>query len=152
MMTIEALASSLDPEFRLIEDLKPYAQRFSLRDFEPRQALRNFRRAVLGAGELATRLPEDIEAVLTKFRQGKFQVRVHHEHLENLTKTLDKSSNRISFALIISALLVASSLLLSQQGTVLGLLSFQTMGVLGYIIAAIIGIWLIISIIRSRHI
>ena len=92
------------------------------------------------------------ESLLTKFRQGKLQVRVHHEHLENLVKTLDKSSNRISFALIISALLVASSLLLSQQGTVLGLLSFQTMGVLGYIIAAIIGIWLIISIIRSRHI
>jgi len=152
MMTIEALATSLDPEFRLIEALKPYAQRSTLRDFEPRQALRNIRRAMQGAGDLASRLPEDVEAILTKFRHGKFQVRVHHEHLENLTKTVDKSSNRISFALIIAALLVASSLLVAQQGTVLGLLSFQTMGVFGYIIAALIGIWLIISIMRSRHI
>jgi len=152
MMTIESLATSLDPEFRLIEALKPYAQRSGLRDFEPRQVLRNVRRAMQGAGDLASRLPEDMNAVLTKFRQGKLQVRVHHEHLENLTKTLDKSSNRISFALIIAALLVASSLLVAQEGMVLGLLSFQTMGVLGYIIAAIIGIWLIISIIRSRHI
>lgn len=152
MMTIESLATSLDPEFRLIEALKPYAQKSGFRDLEPKQVLRNIRRAVQDAGDLASRLPEDINAVLTKFRQGKFQVRVQHEHLENLTKTLDKSSNRISFALIIAALLVASSLLVAQEGMVLGLLSFQNMGVLGYIIAAIIGIWLVISIIRSRHI
>lgn len=152
MMTIESLATSLDPDFRLIEALKPYARRSGLRDLEPRQMLRNMRKAMQGAGEMASRLPEDLNAVLTKFRQGKFQVRVHHEHLETLTKTLDKSSNRISFALIIAALLVASSLLVAQEGMVLGLISFQTMGVLGYVIAAIIGIWLIISIIRSRHI
>jgi len=152
MMTIESLATSLNPDFRLIEALKPYAQRSGLKDFEPRQMLRNFRKAMQGAGDLASRLPEDINAVLTKFRQGKFQMRIHHEHLENLTKTLDKSSNRISFALIIAALLVASSLLVAQEGMILGLLSFQNMGVLGYIIAAVIGIWLVISIIRSRHI
>jgi ubiquinone biosynthesis protein len=152
MMTIESLATSLNPDFRLIEALKPYAQRSGLKDFEPRQMLRNFRKAMQGAGDLASRLPEDINSVLTKFRQGKFQMRIHHEHLENLTKTLDKSSNRISFALIIAALLVASSLLVAQEGMILGLLSFQNMGILGYIIAAVIGIWLIISIIRSRHI
>ena len=151
-MTIESVATSLDPDYRLIEALKPYAQRSSLRDFEPRQVLRNFRKAILGAGDLASKLPDDLSALITKFRQGKLQVRVHHEHLENLTKTLDKSSNRVSFALIISALLVASSLLVAQEGMILGLISLQTMGVLGYIIAAIIGIWLVISIIRSRHI
>jgi ubiquinone biosynthesis protein len=151
MMTIESLATSLDPEFKLIEALKPYARRSSLRDFEPGQVLRNIRTAMMGAGDLASRLPEDINTVLTKFRQGKFQMRIHHEHLENLTNTLDKSSNRVSFALIIAALLIGSSMLVAQQGTVLGLISFQSMGVLGYIIAAIIGIWLVISIMRSRH-
>jgi ubiquinone biosynthesis protein len=64
---------------------------------------------------------------------------------------MDKSSNRISFALIIAALLIGSSLLVPQDGVVLGLFSLQTLGILGYIVAAIIGIWLIISIIRSRH-
>jgi ubiquinone biosynthesis protein len=151
MMTIESLAISLDPDFRLIEALKPYAKRSGLRDLEPAAVLRNIRRAIQDAGQLAWRLPEEVNAVLTKFRAGKFGVHVHHEHLETLTKTLDKSSNRISFALIIAALLIASSLLVAQQGLVLGLLSFQTMGIFGYIIAAIIGIWLVISIIRSRH-
>jgi ubiquinone biosynthesis protein len=55
----------------------------------------------------------------------------------------------MSFALITAALLVASSMLVAQQGTVLGLFRLQTMGIAGYVIAAVIGIWLLISISRS---
>jgi len=149
LVTIEAFARSLDPDFNIMEALKPYARRAALHDFEPKRVLRQARRVVEDASDLAARLPDDINVILTKFKQGKFQVRVHHEHLENLSKTVDKGSNRISFALIISALLVASSMLVPQQGTVLGLFRLQSMGIAGYIIAAIIGVWLIISIIRG---
>jgi ubiquinone biosynthesis protein len=151
LMTIECFATVLDPEFDIITYLKPYARRFSLRDIDPKQMLRTMRRAMGGASDLATRLPDDVNVILSKFRRGQFQMRVHHEHLENLAKTLDKSSNRISFALIVAAILVGSSMLVSQQGTVLGLFTLETLGVLGYFIAAIIGIWLVISIMRSRH-
>ncbi|OHB62033.1 MAG: hypothetical protein A2Y76_05105 [Planctomycetes bacterium RBG_13_60_9] len=149
LATLEAFARSLDPDFNIIGALKPYARRASVRDLEPKQLLRHVRRAMRDAGDLASRLPEDMNVILRKFRQGKLQVHVQHEHLETLTKTLDKSSNRISFALIIAALLVASSLLVPQQGTVLGLFRLQSMGILGYIIATIIGAWLVVGIIRS---
>lgn len=145
----EPFARSLNPDFNIMEALKPYARRAGLRDLEPKRILHQVRQAMEDAGDLAQRLPDDVNAILTKFRQGKFQVRVHHEHLENLTKTVDKSSNRISFSLIIAALLVASSMLVAQDGSVLGLFSLQTMGIAGYVIAAIIGIWLLISISRS---
>ena len=151
LATIESFATGLDPDFEIIEQLKPYARKFSLRDMDPKQMLKNARKAIHGASDLASKLPNDVNAILSKFRQGKFQLGVHHEHLEDLIKTLDKSSNRISFALIIAALLVGSSLLVPQYGMVLGLFRLQTFGVVGYVIAAIIGIWLIISIIRSRH-
>ncbi len=149
MATVESFARSLDSDFSLIEALKPYARRATLRDLQPKQVLRHVRRAVQDAGDLASRLPEDVNVILSKFRHGKFQVRVHHEHLENLTKTLDKSSNRISFSLIIAALLIGSSLLVAQEGTVWGLFRLQSLGILGYVIAAVIGGGLLVSIIRS---
>ncbi len=142
MVTIESFARSLDPDFNLTEALKPYAQRASLKDFEPKHLLHQMRQILLDAGDLASRLPEDVNVILNKFRQGKFQVRVQHEHLETLTKTLDKSSNRISFALIIAALLIGSSMLVAQQ-------NLQEMGVIGYMIAAVFGVWLLVSIIRG---
>lgn len=149
LATIESFARSLDPDFNIMEAMKPYARRSNLRDLDPKRVLRNMRRAMSDASALASHLPDDANAILSKFRQGKFQVRVHHEHLENLGNTMDKSSNRISFSLISAALLVASSMLVAQEGTVLGLFTLQTMGIVGYIIAAIIGIWLLVSISRS---
>jgi ubiquinone biosynthesis protein len=149
LITIESFALGLDPEFNTIDSLKPYAKQFITMD--PRQMLRNMRGAMQDASDLATRLPDDVNEILSKFRQGNFQLKVHHEHLENLTKTLDKSSNRISFALIIAALLIGSSLLIPQEGNVLGLMTLQTLGIFGYIAAAIIGLWLLASIIRGRH-
>lgn len=149
LATIESFARSLDPDFNIMEAMRPYARRANLRGLEPKRLMRHMRQAIADASDLAARLPDDANAILSKFRQGKFQVRVHHEHLENLTNTVDKSSNRISFSLIIAALLVASSMLVAQEGTVLGLFTLQTMGIVGYIIAAIIGIWLLIAISRS---
>jgi ubiquinone biosynthesis protein len=142
MVTIEAFAKSLDPDFNLIEALTPFARRASMRDFEPKRLRRHLRQAVQDLGALASRLPEDVNVILNKFRLGKFQVRVQHEHLEALTKTLDRSSNRISFALIIAALLIGSSMLVAQA-------NLQRMGVVGYMIAAVFGMWLLISIIRG---
>ena len=149
LVSIESFAQTMDPQFNMIQALKPYARRWHFRDLEPKQFMRHLARALQDAGELAWHLPDDVNTILSKFRQGKFLVRVQHEHLEQMIKTMDKSSNRVSFALIIAALLVASSLLIPQQGTVLGLFDLQTIGVVGYILAAIIGIWLIISILRG---
>lgn len=149
MATIESLATTLDPDFCLMEALEPYARRFSLADLDPKTVLRRFRKAVRGAGDLVSNLPDDVNSLLTKVRRGNLELRVHHEHLDSLAHSLDRSSNRISFALIIAALLVGSSLLVSQEGTVLGLFTLQTMGIAGYITAGILGIWLAVSILRS---
>jgi ubiquinone biosynthesis protein len=148
LATIESFARTLDPDFSIIGALRVFSRRFILADLEPRQVVRYLRRTLQDTADLASRLPDDLNVILRRVRQGKFQVHIQHEHLENLIKTFDRSSNRISFALIIAGLVVASSMLVPQQGTVLGL-GVQTMGVLGYVIAAIFGIWLIISILRS---
>jgi ubiquinone biosynthesis protein len=108
------------------------------------------KKAAMGAGELAGRLPEDAAAIISKFRRGQFKIHIHHEHLEELEHTLDTSSNRISFAVIIAALLVGSSLLVAQNGTVLGIISLQALGILGYLTAMGMGGWVLVSILRSR--
>jgi len=149
LMTIESFAKSMDPDFDIIEHLKPYTIQFSLRDIDPKNMLRDARKALKNAHDTAMALPEDIHLIIKKIRRGQMQMHVQHEHLDNLVKSLDKSSDRISFALIIAALLIASSMLVSQEGLILGLVQFQTLGIAGYCFAAAIGIWLLFSILRS---
>ncbi|MFZ9023212.1 MAG: ABC1 kinase family protein [Anaerohalosphaeraceae bacterium] len=151
LMTIEAFATDLDTEFQIIDHLKPYARKFSFEQISPENLFRQMRKATRGAGELAARFPEDAAAIISKFRRGNFKIHVYHDHLEELEQTLDNSSNRISFAVIIAALLIASSLLVPQTGDVLGIVSLQTLGIIGYLTAAAMGAWLLASIIRHRR-
>jgi ubiquinone biosynthesis protein len=151
LMTIESFARSLNPDFQIIESLKPYARKFALEQLNPRTVFDQMKKAVMGAGELAARFPEDAAAIISKFRRGQFKMHIHHDHLEELEQTLDTSSNRISFAVIIAALLIGSSMLISQKGAVLGIISLQALGILGYVTAMSMGFWLLVSILRSRR-
>jgi len=141
--TVESFARTLDPDFSIIQALRRFARQSSLRDWEPQRLLRYLRRATQDAGDLMARLPDDLSIILSKLRQGNIRVHIQHEHLESLIKTLDRSSDRISFALIIAGLVVASSLLVPLSGWL------QSLGIVGYLIAALLGIWLLISILRS---
>lgn len=151
LMTIESFARDLDPDFQILDHLKPYARKFKFEKLKPSEVFSQFARMAAGARDLAGRLPDDASAIMARIRRGQFRLNIHHEHLEELEDTIDNSSNRISFALIIAALLVASSLLVPQEGMVLGFLSFQVLGVIGYLTAAVMGIWMLISIIRRRN-
>ncbi|HOD81807.1 MAG: putative protein kinase UbiB [Planctomycetes bacterium ADurb.Bin126] len=151
MMTIESVAVTLDPDFQIIEYLRPFARRIQLEQISPRRTLRQAMRAVRDAADLAGNLPEDISAILEKFKRGQFQLHVQHEHLENLTRTIDVSASQISFALIIAGLLIGSSLLVTRTGMLLGLVYIQTLGVLGYVAAAVLGAWLLVSMLRGRR-
>jgi ubiquinone biosynthesis protein len=152
MMTIESLAVSLDSDFRLVERLRPYAQRLGLQEVSPRRMWRRARQSLLEALALAGDLPGDVRTILRSFRRGKVMVHVHHEHLESLVRTLDKSSDRVSFALIIAGLLVGSSFLVTQKEdtVLLGLIRVQTLGVIGYVVATVLGLGLLVSIFRER--
>jgi ubiquinone biosynthesis protein len=149
MMTIESVAVALNPEFRLIEALRPYARKMALEELDPRRLLRMARRLTRDTAQLAGRLPGDLNVILSKLLRGQFQVHIQHEHLEDLTRTFERSSNRVSFAMIIAGLLVGSSLLVTQQSHVLWIIDTQTLGILGYMVAAILGLGLLISIMRG---
>ncbi len=152
MLTLENLASNLDPEFNVVDHMQPYAQRYQMRNFDPRAMARNLHKVALDTGSLVARLPDDMQRLINKFHAGKLQMRVHHEHLDELSETLNRSSSRVSFALIIAALLVSSSMLVPQEGMVFGLATYQQLGMIGYISAAIIGVGLLVSMIRGRHV
>ena len=100
--------------------------------------------------ELTARLPGDMNVLLSKLRRGQFQLHIQHEHLESLVFTIAKSSNRISFGLIIAGLLVGSSMLVTQKGMVWGVLQYQSLGIVGYFTASFLGLWLLYSILRGK--
>ena len=61
---------------------------------------------------------------------------------------MDKSSNRLSFSVLTAAIIVASSIVI-HSGLGNKLFGFPIFGLIGYLIAAVLGFWLLIGILRS---
>jgi ubiquinone biosynthesis protein len=68
--------------------------------------------------------------------------------MERLIKDIDRSSNRLAFSVIVAAIIVGSSLLI-QSDVGSRILDLPTIGIIGFFIAFVFGVWLLISILKS---
>ena len=93
-------------------------------------------------------LPKQMKLVMRKVLRGDVQMRIRHEDMGRLIRDLDKSSNRLSFSILTAAIVIASSIVI-HAGVGVRLFGFPVFGLAGYVVAALLGIWLLIGILRS---
>ncbi len=148
LVTAEGVGRGLDPEFDILPLAKPYVKKLMLKRIGLRRGLRALQDLWEDLSDLFTHLPGDIEQILAKTKRGELVVKFEHQGLEHLILALDKSSNRLSFSLIIAALIIGSSLVM-QLNKGPQLFGFPVFGVLGFLIAGLFGLWLVVAILRS---
>ncbi|MCC7202592.1 MAG: AarF/ABC1/UbiB kinase family protein [Nitrospirae bacterium] len=148
-MTVESIVRTLAPEFNLVENIRPYAQHLLRKKlFEPKRIYSDIVRIGLEVSSLMRELPREIHHIFKRIREGRIEIEVRHEKLEGLEQHIDKASNRLSFSLIIAAIIVGSSIIMQTQIGPL-FLGFPLLGAVGYIVAGVLGLWLVWAIIRS---
>lgn len=148
LVTMEGVARQLDPEFNTIAHTRPFVERLVRERHDPR---RIFEDAVLYSSELVDILkviPKDTHEILKKVKKGTLKIEFEHIGLTKFITEMDKSSNRVSFSLVVSALIIGSSLIImaSKGPLVYG---FPVLGILGFVFAGILGLGLIIGVLRS---
>jgi ubiquinone biosynthesis protein len=150
LATVAGTALRLNPELDLLSLLRPRMRRLLAARFSPKRLKRS---AGLSAWHLASILrtaPRQMRAVLRKLSTGEWQLNVRHENLDRLARELDRSSNRLAFSIVIAAVVVGSSVVLSANPTAdLFGIPLRALGVLGYVFAVVLGALLIWAIIRS---
>jgi len=148
LVTIEGIGRQLDPDFNMFGSLRPFMERLIRQRMSPPNMAKQLGLMANAYGNLARSLPRDLKEFLNRLNRNKIKIDLEHRGLERLIADLDKSSNRISFSLIISALVVGSSLIMqTDKGP--QLFGFPALGILGYSFAAFLGLWLAIAILRS---
>lgn len=96
------------------------------------------------AGELPAALSEGLRAV----SRGEARLRLQHEPLDSFERHIDRASNRLSFSLIIAAVVVGSSLVMAFH-TGPHYEGIPLLGLIGYVIAALLGVAWAVAILRS---
>ncbi len=148
LITIEGIGRSLDPEFNLIDEVRPAVETLIRKRHSSEHLRRELKHILRDYYEITKALPGDLKELLSHITNNNFKIDLEHRGLERLIRTMDQSSNRISFSFVIGSLIIGSSLIM-QTGAGPQLFGLPALGLLGYSIAAFLGLWLAIAIIGS---
>lgn len=148
LVLAEGVGRLLDPGFEMLALAQPYLERLAFRRKVMQRQLRDWAAALEETRGLLQELPGEVRSIMGKLQRGKLKAQFEHLGLDRLIRELDRSTNRLAFALIVGALIVGSSLVV-QLDIGPKLWGLPLFGFLGFGLAAILGLWLVLAILRS---
>jgi len=148
MMLSTGIARKLDPDFDMLAAARPYVRKLVSSQFEARTISREVMALLEEYYSMVRFLPANLRVILNKLKKGQTSITLKHQGFERLIKEIDGASNRLSFSMIVAALIVGSSLIINiDKGP--ELYGYSALGMAGYLVAGVLGLWLVISILRS---
>lgn len=150
LMTLEGLGRQLDPDFQIVQHLTPFVRQVIVDRYKPGVLLKRGQRGVRDALGMLTTVPRDFARMVRDIRRGRVKIEFDLKRLDHFGHMIDHSANRLTLGLLTSALIIGSSIVMTVKGgpTLFGLPAF---GFLGFFIASLFGLVLIISIWRSSR-
>ena len=141
ILLIEEAGDKLDPHFNLTNELETFAKKMIKSKFEPGNLVGGGFNYIVEIEHLLKDLPDRLNSTLDKVEKGELELNMNHTGLDDL-------KDQLSISLIISALLIGSSIaILADKGP--KMLGISSIGFLGFVISAILGIYIIAKIMRK---
>ena len=164
LVTLEGTGQLLNPDFSLMEVMKPFQRMLILKRLSPARQLRKMRRFYLEVEQLVDALPTRLTNILEQVQSGRFDIHLDH-------RRLGPTANRLVVGLMTSALFLGSSLMLSykvppllfpsqiirEDGSVthvigpMGMYDLSMLGLTGAIVSILMGLRLMWSIRKSGN-
>jgi ubiquinone biosynthesis protein len=156
----EALGKILGSDASILEVTKPYAKKLIERSYLRKNVLKTMRKDTISMGSRMKMIPKLVHDILSQTAKGKQRIELQHNGFQDMSSRFVKSINRLIIGLVISASLIAGAMVLNTSQNLfvftVNLFGVQKisltaiLGVTGYVVASLLGVWLIIMIFRSR--
>lgn len=147
-LIIEGVIARISPELSIVDVLIPYIksqnQNLFIKNFDFDNLLLNGFKFIKSSSEFPSKFLELADSIIN----GRAKIQLQHNNLQKPIKDLNRMINRMVFAIIISSMIIGSSLILRTN---IGpkLHDISIIGISGFMIAALMGFYLLISILRS---
>ena len=147
LVTIEGVGKELDPEFNAIEHAEPFAKKLIWARMSPRRLIKDLYLSALETRLLLRDFPSEARDILARIQQGEIKIKFEHEGLNPMLETIDRTSNRMVFAIVLASLVIGSSLIV-LSGVPPKWHEIPIIGIVGFLAAGIIAFGLLFSILR----
>jgi ubiquinone biosynthesis protein len=151
LISLEGLGRQYDPEFRLIERAKPFLDSAIRERYQPAEAARRAQETLSDFFGLVTSMPRDLARLVKDARHGRMRVDLDLKRLDSFGHRLHSAINRATIGIMTASLVVGSSIVMTvaEGPTLFGVPMLTFFGLLGYLIAFVNSLWIILSIWRS---
>jgi len=143
----ESLVTRLDPGHDILGQARPFMKEVRMRQVRPQRLWRYWMEFGGDVTTLLRELPIEARRILSQIKEGRAKLMVHHGGFEDLLSTLERIVNRLSFTLVLSSLIISSSVIVHARVPPLWH-DVSVIGIVGYLVAGVMGFWLLISMLR----
>ena len=147
LSSMETLSRKFEVEFQIAKYAESFIREFRFRKFNPKKIITEIQNTSTDFIHFLRDIPTELRSILTFVREGDIKIQLEHRGLESMLHTHDRVSNRLAFAIVLASLIIGSSLIILSnipphwQG-------IPVVGLVGFIVAGIMGFWLLITIIK----
>jgi predicted unusual protein kinase regulating ubiquinone biosynthesis (AarF/ABC1/UbiB family) len=140
LFNLDGVTRALDPGYTPLETIRAFGNEIAMerakRDMSPRRMYQ----IAMESGDFLARLPHRLDQITKRLADNDLSTHVDIPQLPALIVALQKVANRIFSGLVLAGLLIASAQLLPY---------WKTLGTTGFVIAAVLGVYTVLTIMVS---
>jgi ubiquinone biosynthesis protein len=137
LFNLDAVTRSLDPTFSPIETIREFSTRIANERAKRELSLSRVFQVATQTSDLISALPHRLDILTQKLVANELGLKLESPQVHVLLRGLQKIANRVFSGLVLGAIVVASAMLLPHR---------RTLGTTGFIIAGLIGLYMVVSI------
>lgn len=141
LISVEGFATELDPNFNMFTFCRPYIELALENQYDLKHIKSDLENTFFQSTRFIKGLPNDLYWILKRVKNNNFKIKLEHLHLQKLLNGIEIVGNRVSFSLIVAALIIGSSYVIPY---------YRGLGLFGYIMASLLGIGLLISMFKKN--
>lgn len=154
-VVLEGVALSLDPAFRLPEVLEPFMVRLIKERISLKRTVIDGIKTLHEIEDLLAVLPRRVDLITDQLERGELTLGIRVRQLSQALGELDSIGNRLAFSVVVAAIIVGSALaMVAGRDAAIFRLPFTDIALpipqIGFIMAGLLGAWLLFSILRSK--
>lgn len=151
LLILEGVLTDLSPDISIMEIASAYIKDMSSEKFLPDINLDLLMLKGMNLIVDSSGIPSQVSTILDNFISGRGKVKVDITNLDEKWVDFNKMVNRMVFALITASIIIASALII-QVGADSAVRGVPLVGMLGFFLAGFLGLWLLLSILKSGNI
>jgi len=149
LIHMEGIGKKLDPEINLVELLKPYYEKILKNRYSPKTLAEKGFDTIKSLTDSITHLPVETLDIIHKIKNNEIKIIHEFPEMREVKVAISKTIDRLVLAVIISALSIGSAILVMSD-LAPRIYGIPVLGFLGFLISAILGISISISMLRGK--